>query len=231
METGMYLNSLICLIIFLFALWTSLYIYRKERDSWADLSIAGFWLMVGTTFLFVGISLIFFKNGLAAADLFINQYFIQTTIFAQITIGVYYAIYRVTKNKKLSLAVFLIFVLSAIVGLFFDYRPGSLVLVSNTYCSTEYKINPVAWQIFQTMFAIAMFCVAIDMIKNLIYRIKKSNLFELRYFLTDLAILSYGTVGFFDQLGFSAAWISVSMRALIVFCIGIVFIAYSHQEI
>jgi len=231
METGMYLNSLICLMIFIFALWTSLYIFKNERGCWADMSIAGFWLMVGATFLFTGTSLIIFKNGFKELDIAVNQYLVQTSIFAQITVGSYYAVYRITKNKKLSLAVFLIFVLSAIVGLFFDYRPGSLVLVSNTYCSTEYKINPVAWQIFQTMFAIAMFCVAIDMIKNLIYRIKKSNLFELRYFLTDLAILSYGTVGFFDQLGFSAAWISVSMRALIVFCIGIVFIAYSHQEI
>lgn len=196
-----------------------------------DLSIAGFWLMVGVTWFFVGISLIFFKNGFAETDLFINQYFIQTTIFAQITVGVYYAVYRVAKNKKLSLLAFLMFVLSAVVGLYFDYRPDSLTLVSSTYCSTEYKIHPVAWQIFQTMFVIAMFCVAVDMIKNLVYWIKKRDLFELRYFLVDLAILSYGTVGFFDQLGFSAAWISVSMRLLIVFCVGVVFIAYSHKEI
>lgn len=227
----MYLNSLICLMIFIFALWTSLYIFKNERGCWADMSIAGFWLMVGATFLFTGTSLIIFKNGFKELDIAVNQYLVQTSIFAQITVGSYYAVYRITKNKKLSFLVFSIFVLSAIVGLFFDYQPGSLVLVSNTYYSAEYKINLIAWQIFVTMFAVAMFCVAVDMFRNLVYLIKKNNLFEQKYFLVDLAILFYGIVGFFDQLGSSATWVSVSMRSAIVFCVGIVFIAYSHREI
>ncbi len=227
----MYLNSFICFLIFAFALWTSFYIYREEKRSWSDMSIASFWLCAGLTWLFVGISLIVFKKGLIELDIFINQYLVQTTIFAQITLGIYYVVYRITKNKRLSFASFLLFIAASIVGLYFAYQPQSLTLVSSTYCSTEYKIDPITWNIFQAMFLFAMLGVGLDVVRNFIYKIKKSDLFEFRYFLTGIAILTYGIFGFLDQLGFSAAWITVLMRSLIVFCVGIVFIAYSHQEI
>jgi hypothetical protein len=231
MQTGMYLNSLICFLIFIFSFNTALFIYRRNKENYVDISYAAFWLFVSLTWLFVSFALLAHKSGFVHLDVLINQYAIQTLVFVQITAGIYYVIYRATNNNVIALIVLAIFIVLSGLGLSFNYRPGSLYLTLSTYCSTEYRIDETAKFFFQMEFIIVMLGMAIDFLKNLFFWYRQSGQFEQKYFFASLAALVYGMIGYFDNLGFSASWVTVFFRLAIIFCAHIAYLGYSEQEI
>ena len=100
MKTGMYLNAIICFIIFGFALYAFFYIIKRYKDNSVDRSIAFFWFFVGITWLFVAIDLLTFYLVDVDYNLYINQYGVETAVFLQITAGSYFALFRGTKNSN-----------------------------------------------------------------------------------------------------------------------------------
>ena len=231
MQTGLFFNSLICLITAGFTFFTAWYVYRNNKNNLVDVSCSGFWLFAGITWFFVGISLVIFHLGFAGWDVFINQYIIQTVIYAQIVAGTYYVAFRVLKNHRLAKKVFWLFCVLAIIGLGFTYQKGGVLLGQISYYSTEYKINQIAWQIFQVMVAVALFGILYDSGRNLYYRFWRKELFEIKYFLVNLSVIVYGVIGYFDQQGYTAAWTVIVMRMIIIFCAQTAYLAYSNKEL
>lgn len=231
MKTGMYLNAIICFIIFGFALYAFFYIIKRYKDNSVDRSIAFFWFFVGITWLFVAIDLLTFYLVDVDYNLYINQYGVETAVFLQITAGSYFALFRGTKNKYLAWATVVIFSALSCIGLYFAYQDGGIWLNKSSSFSVEYKFNIYSETIFKVMFGIAMLSMAVDFVRNLYYWFKKINLFEQRYLLACLSILIYGMVGYFDQIGIFANWVGVFFRLVIIFCVHIAYLAYSDDEI
>jgi hypothetical protein len=231
MKTGLYLNALICFIIFSFSLYTFFYIIRRYKDNTVDRSIAFFWFFVGITWLFVAIDLLIFNIVNINYDFYINQYGVQTAVFLQITAGSYFALFRGTRNKYLSWATVIIFFILSCVGLYFTYQKGGIWFYKSSSFSVEYTFDRHSVMIFQILFGIAMLSMAFDFLRNLYFWLKDSNLFEQKYFLACLSILIYGMVGYFDQIGIFANWVGVLFRLAIVFCVHITYLAYSDKEI
>jgi len=227
----MYFNSIVCLLISVFSLYTSHYIYKNNKNNLADISYAIFWFFVSMTWLFVMISLLLYKNGFFDYDIFLNQFGVQTAIFMQMAAGAYFVAFRTTKNNNYSLIIFLVVSLASLVGLYYDYRPGSLYATKSTFASVEYQIDGTAWIVFQSIFSVVMLGMALDFIRNLFYWIKKSPLFEVKYFFACMAAIIYGLVGYFDQAGIYASWVGVLFRLSIILCASIAYLAYSEKEI
>ncbi len=230
METGMYLNALICSLIFIFSANTSLFIYKHNKNNYTDVSYAVFWFFVSLTWSLVAIALLAYKSGFTRLDILMNQYGIQTLVYIQITVGIYYVFHRLTGSKIIALAMLMLFIVLSLIGLSFDYRPGSLYLTAHTYCSTEYHIDDTAAIFFQIEFVIVMLGMAIDFLKNLFFWYRHSNQFEQKYFFASLAALVYGMAGYFDDMGYSANWITVFFRLAIIFCAHVAYLGYSEQE-
>jgi len=231
MHFGMYLNAFVCLLIFVFATYTAVFIYRKNKNSLVDVSFAAFWLLMGVTWLFVAIDLLIFQFGHFIYNNFINLWGVQVFIFLQITAGSYGIIYRTTKNKYLGWSAVIIFLLLSFVGLYFAVSAGGVTIKQSTFISVEYKVNDEALLIFYTMFAVVILFVLFDFIRNAYYWWKRIDKFEQKYFFLYLSILIYGLVGFFDQVGFFANWLGVLFRLAIILCVLITYLAYSDQEI
>lgn len=230
MQTGMYLNSLICFSIFGFGFFSASYIYKNNKNNFVDVSYAVFLLLVSLTWLLFGVSLVLFKIGKINASLFLNQYFVQTTAFLEMAAVSYYAFFRLTKNKVLSLVAFFLFILGSLAGLYYHYQPGSIYLTRSTYYSFEYGIDETYFKIFQTLFAIILFVIALDFLRNLYYWFKRSSLFEQRYFFASFALLIYSLIGYLEESSMTATWISLLFRLAIVLCTYTAYLAYSEQE-
>lgn len=231
MQVGQFLNALICLITAGFSLFTAVYIYQNYKSNLVDVAYSGFWLFASVTWFFVGISLVFFRLGLTTWDIFINQYFVQAVAYAQIVAGIYYVVFRVSKNSQLTTKIFWLFCVLGVVSLGFTYQKGGLALDQATYYSTTYTINQISWQIFQIMVAAALLGMLYDSGRNLYYRFFRKDFFEIKYLLANLAGIVYGVVGYFDQQGYTAAWTIVVMRMLIIFCAQIAYLAYSSEKV
>ena len=231
MRTGMYLNAIICFLIFCFSLYSSFFILKHNKKDMVDRSVALFWFFAGITWLFVSIDLLIFGSVKIGYDIFINQYGIQTAVFMQITAGSYFALFRGTRNSYLAWATVAIFFILSCVGLYFVYQPGGLWLNKSSSFSVEYTANRYNEIIFKILFGVAMLSMAFDFVKNLYYWFKKINIFEQKYFLVCLSILIYGMVGYFDQIGIFYNWVGVLFRLVIVFCVHITYLAYSDQEV
>lgn len=227
----MYLNALICILIAVFTFYTSYYIFKTNRTNMQDFSYAFFWLLVSATWFFVFVSIFLYKNGLIEYDILLNQYLIQTFIFGQMVAGSYFAAFRGTRNHFFAAFIFFFLLTISIIGLAYDYQPGSLYPIKNTFISVEYKIDDTAWAIFQIIFSFVMIGMVVDLLRNLYYWFKNNSLFEQKYFFACLAALIYGTVGYFDQEGIFASWIGVLFRVSIIFCANIAYFAYSEKEI
>lgn len=230
MRVGMYFNSIICLLIFGFSLYTAYYIYKNNKQNLADVSFAGFWFFEGLTWLLVAISLVLYKNSFFYYDILLNQFGVQTVIFLQMVAGIYFVISRVTRNKVIPCLAFIFAALLSVYALYFSYQPGSVYATQSTYISVEYKINDIVWQTFQVIFVIVMIGLAIDFIRNTFYWFTNNKLFEQRYFFACLSVLIYGMIGYFDQSGVSASWLQVLFRSAIILCANIAYLAYSEQE-
>lgn len=226
----MYLNSIICLIIFVLGFYTFVYIARKNKGNYTDISYAVFWLFVSLTWLFFSISLILFKLNHISLALFINQYIVQTFALFQLVAPSYYASFRLTNNKKIASVALFFYFLFSFVCLYFNYLPGSVYLTRSTYYSFEYAINPVYWILFQYLFAAIILATLGDFIKGLYYWFKKSNFFEPKYFFSSLSLIVYGMIGYLEEGSVSATWISLLFRLSIILCIYVAYLAYSDKE-
>ncbi len=231
MRTGMYLNAIICFLIFGFSLYTFFYIIRRYKDDFVDKSVAYFWFFVGMTWLLVAIDLLIFSLVNIKYDFYINQYGIETAVFLQITAGSYFALFRGTRNKYIAWTTVIIFSMLSAVGLYFAYQPGGIWLYKSTSFSIEYTFNKYSQIIFQIMFGVAMLSIAFDFFRNLYYWFTNNGLFEQKYFLICLSILIYGMVGYFDEIGIFASWLGVFFRVAIVFCVLMTYLAHSDNEI
>lgn len=230
MNSGIILNALICLIIFISTFATSFFIFKKYCSNKIDCFLAGFWLFVSLTWLAVFIDLILYLYGRIDLNQIVNQYFVQTFIFAQLTLGIYYGVYRVTKKDKFSLFLFFIFIISSAVALYFMYLPEGLLFREGTYFSVEYIINPITWNIFQVMAGLGLLSLFIDLSRFLIVWAKEKRLVEIKYVLSSLAIFIYGIVGYFDDMGYDATWVMVLLRLFMVMSALIAYIAFSKKE-
>ena len=231
MNTGMYLNSFVCLLIFISGFYTCYFIYRNSNGSGLDISYAGFWLLASLLWLFYSISLFIFKLGYISQSLFINQYIVQTFGFLQIVATSFYAFYRLTKNQKITSVAFGFCLLLSVVALYFNYLPGSVSVMRTTYFSFDYTINETYFEIFQILFAIIVIITAIDFIKNLFLWFKQSAKFEQKYFFTSLSLMIYGMIGYFEESSAIATSISLFFRIAIILCIYIAYLAYSDKEL
>ena len=231
METGIYLNSLICFFIFGFSLFAAIFIYRKNKKNYTDISYAGFWFFTSLSWLFFSISLLVFKSGHVSYSMMINQYIVQTTVFLQGIAIVYFAFFRFSRNKKFALGIIPFFIALSIVGLYFNYQAGTVYLTKSTYYSIEYAISADSFKIFQIIFFLNAGAISVDFFRNFYYWFKKNNLFEQKYFFASLAILICGTIGYLEQSSLPATWISMFYRLAIILSAHTSYLAYSNKEI
>jgi hypothetical protein len=230
MQIGLFFNSLICFFVVGFTFFTAWYIYQNNKNNLVDAAYAGFWLFCGCTWLFVGMALVFFSLGFKQVDILINQYFVQTVIYAQIICGSYYVTFRLFRNQRFAKNIFLLFLILSAISLSFTFQKGGVVLSQSSYYSTEYKINQISWLMFQAMFALIILGILFDNIRNLYYRWQRKELFEIKYFLANSAGIVYGIVGYVDQQGDTTAGVIVVLRMLIIFCAQTAYFAYNNKE-
>jgi hypothetical protein len=231
MQTGIYLNALICFLIFNFSLFTASYIYKNNKNNQVDVSYAIFWFFTSLSWLFFAVSLLIFKAGYVNFSMEINQFLVQTTVFLQGIAIVYFAFYRLTKNKKFTLVLIPFFVALSIVGLYFNYQAGTVYLTKSTYYSIEYAISDISFNIFKIIFFLVFTAIGIDFFRNLYYWFKKNNLFEQKYFFASLSIIICGTIGYLEQSSTTTTWISMFFRMAIIFAAYTAYLAYSDKEI
>ncbi len=231
MQTGMYLNSLICLLIAIFSFDTAWFVYKNNKNNLAEISYASFWLFVSLTWLLFGISLVLFKMGMVNLSLSINQYVVQTFGMMQIAAVSYFVFFRLTRNKKIALIIFWLLIPLFIIGLYFNYQPGSVSLMFSSYYSFEYTINGVYWRIFQALFTLVVLAAMIDFCKNLYYWFKKKESFDFRYFFCSFSVIVYGMIGYFEESGATATWMSTIFRLAIALCAYISLLSYKDKEI
>jgi hypothetical protein len=230
MAIGMYLNSVICLVAAIFSFNTAWYIYKKSKKDFFEISYASFWLFIALNWLFFAISLIFFKEGFIGIALLINQYAVQVFAFAQVISVSYFLFYRLTKNKIFSLLGFSFFLFFFFVGIFLNFRPGSVYLTLSSYYSFEYAIDNTYWQIFQVLFFLNVLAAGIDFFRNLFYWFRKGPLFDNKYFFTSFSIIIYAMIGYFDESGLTATWISALFRLAIALCAYLALVSYKDKE-
>ena len=235
MTTGILLDSIICFTIFLVSFYTSFSIFKNTKEDkknlakWQDFSYAGIWFSASLIWLFMSASLILFGQGLRTADLFLNQYFIQTAIFAEFILGGFYGFYRVFKRKMIAFIMSFSFIVPALVALFFVYQKGGLVFNASSYFSVEYLVNPISWQIFGFLIILTTVCLLYDVLKFLIIWLKQKKFRESKYFFASSAVLLYGLIGFFDEKGAITSWRMVFFRLFIIFAALIAYLAYSKS--
>jgi ABC-type transport system involved in multi-copper enzyme maturation permease subunit len=230
MKTGIILNILICSIISISTLFTATYIFSKNRQNKVDLAFAAFWFFVSLTWAGVALSLLYYVRGSIVSDLLVNQYIVQTLIFAQLVAGSYYGFFRVLNSKEMASTISLIFFIFSVIALYYIYQPGGLVHRESTYFSDEFDLNPVSWYLFQVMADLAISCVAIDLLRSLYLWIKTKQVKEMKYILAGLAVLSYGVLGYFDNQGYIATWLMVMLRLIMIFSALLAYLAYSRKE-
>jgi len=230
MRTGMILNAMICFSIFIFSFLTFLTILRKKKNQ-ADVAFAFFWLAVAITWLFVATSLMLYKYGYFHYDILLNQYGVQAAISLEIIAGIFYSAIRVTKNKIISWLITIIFIFTSIVGLLYNFSPGSVVYRGDSFFSVEYTLNEITWDLFQAMFICIMLGVFFDLLRNCYFWLRKKELYEKKYLAVGLAAVVYGIIGYFDLQYHLFVWISLLLRSTIIFIIGVIYLAYNEQEI
>jgi len=227
MQTGLILNSIICLVITGAAFWVSRLILHRERKRIEDLIISGFWMVVGLTWLFVGIGHLIYQSGYTEYDLVLNQFLIQVLIYIQLSLGITYVIHRVFQKKQISLLILFICLTLSAIACYFLAQPEGLVFFDETYFSVEYKINEISWNIFQYLLAFGLVFLFYDTLKRLSKKIKGSK-GQSGYLLVNYSILIYSLIGYFDNQGYNATWTMVLFRSLIILSI---FFLYSCSEI
>ena len=136
-----------------------------------------------------------------------------------------------TKNKKISLIIFWLLVPLIIVGLGFNYRPGSVALTFSSYYSFEYTIDSIYWRIFQVLFSLVVVAAAIDFCKNVYSWSKNKKEFDFKYFFCSFSVIVYGMIGYFEESGATATWTSTMFRLAVALCAYIALISYKDKEI
>jgi len=230
MNSGIILNAFICFIIFITTISVSFYIYRRKKENRVDLFLSFFWFFVSLTWLFVFFDLILYLNSRIDLGQMVNQFGVQTFVFAQLTFGVYYGIYRVTKKQNISFVIFLLFIFSSIVALYYMYQPGGLIFRESTNFSVEYIVNQKTWNIFQVMAGVGLFTLFFDLARFLFVWLKKKKIIEIKYILSSLSIFIYGIIGYFDDMGYDATWVMVLLRIFMVLSALVAYIAFSKRE-
>ncbi len=230
MQTGMFLNSMICCFIFIFSYLTSLTIWRHRKNQ-ADNALAIFWFWVSSTWLLVAISLLLYKYGYYGYDIFVNQYPLQITIHLQVIAGIFYVINRATNNKIVAWSSVVIFSLISIISLAYNFLPGSVIYQGSSFFSVEYSLNQITWNLFQAMFACIIVGLIFDILRNCYFWFRKKELYQSKYLIVNLASLAYATIGYFDQQGDLYVWVSLLLRSAIIFTAGVAYLAYNEQEV
>lgn len=229
MQTGLLLNSLICLLIFGSSLWLAKTICNQNKKTLIEYLLSLFWITVGFTWFFVGVGLIIYKRGYVEQDMLLNQFIIQALIFIQLSLGVSYAIYRFWQRKEIALGALTICLLLSGVGYYFLIQPGGFSFGSETYFSVEYKINDISWNIFQAIFIFGLLFLLYDLIKTFIKKLRGDE-YQIKYLLITSSIIIYSLVGYFDNLGFNANWTMVFFRSFIILSILIAYTGHTIEE-
>ena len=228
---GIYVNSLICFLASLSCLFTAWFIYKNNRQDYVEVSYASFWFFAGASWLFFAASLVLFKIGKIDASLFLNQYIVQTFAFAQVVSVSYFVFQRIINSKKIVSWIFYLYCLFFVIGLYFNYQPGTVYLTVSSNYSFQYAISNTYWIIFQWPFVGMVMATVIDFFKNFYYWFKRGDLFDHKYLFTSFAIIIYAMIGYLEQSGLTATWVSELFRIAIIFCAYIAYFAYKNKEI
>lgn len=229
MQTGLLLNGLICLIVAGLAFWVSKLVLKKKKKDLVDLLLVGFWSAVGSTWLLVGVGLFLYERGYTSYDLALNRFGVQALIFIQLSFGVAYALYRAYQKWSVGVVSLVGCLLFSGMGYYFLLLPGGFLFSDDTYFSVEYWINPVSWNFFQFILGAGVIFLAYDVLKYLFRKIR-GRLVQPRYFLISLSILVYSIIGYFDNQGFTATWIMVLFRSIIILSILLTYLAYTQEN-
>ena len=129
----------------------------------------------------------FYLQGQIKIDVFVNQYFVQFFVFAQVIAGAYFAFSRVFKNKIFLNLILIVYILFSFLGLYYMYQPGGTTHRESTYFSDEFIINSRTWFIFQSLAIPAMILVVFDFGRLFWQRFIQKRIKTNKYFLANLA--------------------------------------------
>lgn len=231
MQTGLWLNALICFIITGISIWTFKAVLKnRKKDKDEDTIFAFFLLFVGITWLFVGLGLLFFKSGSVISDLFINKYAVQPLIFIHLSLGIAYACTRIFKKRWLTVLVFLISLGVSAYALSFIMAEGGLLFKSSTFFSVEYHINSISWKIFQPLISFGLLLLIYDIFRLFLNKCRNFKTPDCKYLSISSAMLMYAVVGYFDNQGVDATWIMVLFRLVIIMSIILAYTSFSQQN-
>lgn len=229
MRTGMLLNAIICLLLFAFSFYVAYAIQKRKAKSKADFSFAGFWLFASLTWLTVAVDLLFYWLGVSDVNFWLNQYGVQTFVFAQIVVCSYYASFRLFKKENIAKFFLLAYFLLSAFALYFMYVPGGLTFKESSFFSVEYNINPITWNIFQVLALTGILFLVVDLSKILFFGLFKNKPLDKKHFFAGFSIIIYGVAGYFDNQGFSAAWTMVLARLIMIAASLLAYLAYSKE--
>jgi hypothetical protein len=230
MGTGMYQSSLILFLVFFSAMYVAVYIWRSKFRQYIDKFYAAFLFLAAFAWLDVGTYSLLYKAGYVDIALFLSQYVGQIILFLHVVVISYYVAFRITRNKKISLATMLLFSAFSVFGLYFILQPGAMVFLPSSSFLVLHSSHPITWNIFQTLFGAILLGLGWDVFYNLYLWQKKSNRYEQKYLVAGVAIIVYGIIGYFEAKGYALFLVTLLLRATILLSVFIAYLAFRDQE-
>ena len=214
-------------LISLFALLTSLHLWRKKRLT--DKLFASFWFLVFFLWLLGGSRALLDSLSLYQISEII-PYIVQIIVPIHFLPFVLFVILRLTKNATITKYAGYLTSVFAVIYIYYIFSDG-LSPTSQTIYGPDNAIPQTAAFVFQMIFFLGLPLLIFDFLLSLYKTFDKLNSSSFYYFLPVLSFLIYALGGYFDQeqLELKLGWQILLLRLIYLISVLIAYV-YSTKK-
>lgn len=228
MSSGAIFTSLVSFCVFASALGVGISFFRqRKRIDEIFFPYALFLFTTAGLWFFVGLSLFFSwleMKSLSRVSFLIDQIF----VFASGPFLAWYFFLKLTRNKNLTRAVVVIFIVICLAGTFFLLE-GGIIEGDATYFAFKYRPNEIAFLIFAFLLAPLFALAFLDIFFGFTRWVAKKKRNEFPLFLYSLGLFVYLLLGYFDEQGFIAGWKLVVFRTFFIAVYLYIYLLFRHH--
>lgn len=225
---GLLFNASIAFILAFFGFFVSSSFWRELKRTKLNIAFFLFWFLFSFVWFFVGIRHFAAAFGFLRLD---QIFFVigQIFVFLHLLPVGFYIYLKVFKKEKIAFTITGIFAILALLAIIFLFIYG-IKLGPVTRFTTEYIPNDYSLIIFKVLFVLSIFLFYLYFLWMIFSWIRKRKVKDLSSFFAVFAVVTYGSLGYFDELGQMSGWFLVLFRLSYLLALFFAYLSLVFQE-
>lgn len=225
---GMLFTASIGWLLSFFGLFVAFSIWQTGKKEKSNFIFALFWFLFAFVWFFIGLRHLFAAIGLSELD---KRFFLvgQVFIFLHMVPAGFYIYLKTFQRNVIAFAFGFLFLLLAIISIITLFKYGIITGPVSNF-TTEYAPNIFSLNIFRFLLILGLPLFYYHCLRLIFRWFRQRKIIQLPFFLANLSIIVYATLGYFDEKGYMSDWPLVFFRLSYLFAIFLVYLSSALQE-